>query len=322
MPGGRNGMSEPRVFPNFSYTLRQLRYFTIVVESGSVAEASRRLNISQPSISLAIKTLEENFSAQLFIRHHASGVSLTPAGLRFYRQALDLLRMARELEQSVFADSNMISGQIEVGCYETIAPLYLPRLLAGFQKRYPNVKVHVQDGLQSDLLAGLANGAFDLVLIYDLWLDADYRREPLLSGLRPYVLLPENHRLAKEPAISLRQVVEEPLILLDVPPSGRYFLGLFNELGLEPNVTFRSPSLELVRGLVGQGLGYSILVTRPSGDLTYDGNRLAAVPLNDDLKCSDLVAAWLQRSRLTKLAQMFVRFCQEELGTADAMSGA
>jgi DNA-binding transcriptional LysR family regulator len=315
-------MSEPRVFPNFSYTLRQLRYFTIVVESGSVAEASRRLSISQPSISLAIKTLEENFSAQLFIRHHASGVSLTPAGLRFYRQALDLLRMARELEQSVFADSNMVSGQIEVGCYETIAPLYMPRLLAGFQKRYPNVQIHVQDGLQSDLLAGLENGAFDLVLIYDLWLDAAYRHEPLLPGLRPYVLLPEKHLLADQASVSLRQVAEEPLILLDVPPSGRYFSGLFHEVGLEPNVTFRSPSLELVRGMVGQGLGYSILVTKPGTDMTYDGNRVVAVPLSDEVERSDLVAAWLQRSRLTKLAQMFVRFCQEELGTTATISAA
>lgn len=315
-------MSEARVFPNFSYTLRQLRYFTIVVESGSVAEASRRLNISQPSVSLAIKTLEENFSTQLFIRHHASGVSLTPSGLRFYRQALDLLRQARELEQSVFADNNLIGGQIEVGCYETIAPLHMPRLLAGFRQRYPNVQIHVQDGVQSDLLAGLENGAFDLVLLYDLGLGEPYRHAPLLPGLRPHVLLPENHRLADRTSISLRQIVEEPLILLDVPPSGNYFTGLFQEVGLEPNVTHRSTSLELVRGMVGQGLGYSVLVTKPSTNLTYDGNRVVAVPLLDDVKCSDLVAAWLQRSRLTKLAQMFIRFCQEELGTATRVDAA
>ncbi|WP_119460208.1 LysR substrate-binding domain-containing protein [Rhodospirillaceae bacterium SYSU D60014] len=315
-------MSEARVFPNFSYTLRQLRYFTIVVESGSVAEASRRLNISQPSVSLAIKTLEENFSTQLFIRHHASGVSLTPSGLRFYRQALDLLRQARELEQSVFADSNKVGGQIEVGCFETIAPLYIPRLLAGFRQRYPNVRIHVQDGVQSDLLAGLENGAFDLVLLYDLELGGAYRHAPLLPGLRPHVLLPEKHRFADRASISLRQVVEEPLILLDVPPSGKYFCGLFQEVGLEPNVTHRSPSVELVRGMVGQGLGYSVLVTKPSTSLTYDGNSVVAVPLLDDVKCSDLVAAWLQRSRLTKLAQIFIHFCQEELGTSAAVSAA
>lgn len=61
-----------------SYTLRQLKYFVTTVECGSVAEASRKLYIAQPSISTAVKGLEESFGVQLFIRHHAQGVSLTP----------------------------------------------------------------------------------------------------------------------------------------------------------------------------------------------------------------------------------------------------
>ncbi len=72
-----------------SYTLRQLKYFVTTVECGSVAEASRKLYIAQPSISTAVKGLEESFGVQLFIRHHAQGVSLTPAGARFYRKAQD-----------------------------------------------------------------------------------------------------------------------------------------------------------------------------------------------------------------------------------------
>lgn len=62
-----------------SYTLRQLRYFVTTVECGSVAEASRKLYIAQPSISTAIKGLEDGFGVQLLIRHHAQGVSLTRA---------------------------------------------------------------------------------------------------------------------------------------------------------------------------------------------------------------------------------------------------
>ena len=63
-----------------AYNLRQLKYFVTTVECGSVAEASRKLYIAQPSVSTAIKHLEESFGVQLFIRHHAQGVSLTPSG--------------------------------------------------------------------------------------------------------------------------------------------------------------------------------------------------------------------------------------------------
>jgi len=75
-----------------AYNLRQLKYFITTVECGSVAEASRKLYIAQPSISTAIKGLEESFGVLLLIRHHAQGVSLTPSGARFYRKAQELLR--------------------------------------------------------------------------------------------------------------------------------------------------------------------------------------------------------------------------------------
>jgi len=65
------------------------------------------------------------------------------------------------------------------------------------------------------------------------------------------------------------------MILLDVEPSKRYFMGLFTAEGLAPAIAFSSPSLELVRGLVGRGEGFSVLVTRPPGDISYDGQPLA-----------------------------------------------
>lgn len=120
-----------------AYNLRQLRYFVTTADCGSVAEASRKLYIAQPSVSTAIKQLEDSFGVQLFIRHHAQGVSLTPSGARFYRKALELLRVAHEFEQNALADNDVVAGQIDIGCFETVAPLYLPRLIAGFKARWP-----------------------------------------------------------------------------------------------------------------------------------------------------------------------------------------
>jgi len=296
-----------------SYTLRQLKYFVTTVECGSVAEASRKLYIAQPSISTAIKGLEESFGVQLFIRHHAQGVSLTPSGARFYRKAQELLRMAHEFEQNALADNDVVAGQIDIGCFETVAPLYLPRLISGFRERYPGVEIRISDGEQQELVQGLTGGRFDLALLYEHDLDATISTDPLMPAQRPYALLPENHRFAKQDKVSLRDLVLEPMILLDVQPSRTYFVRIFEELGLNPHIAFSSPSIEMVRGMVGQGFGFSVLVTRPHSECTYDGKKVVMVNIAEDVSASGLVAAWLKRAQLTKPAQLFVDYAREEL---------
>ncbi|TBU92559.1 LysR family transcriptional regulator [Phytopseudomonas dryadis] len=295
-----------------SYTLRQIRYFVTTVECGSVAEASRKLYIAQPSISTAIKGLEESFGVQLFIRHHAQGVSLTPAGGRFYRKAQELLRMAHEFEQNALADNDVVAGQIDIGCFETVAPLILPCLIAGFGQRYPGVEIRLRDGEQHELVQGLTAGSFDLALLYQHDLDATIETEALMAPQRPYVLLPFEHRFARQQSVSLHDLALEPMILLDVLPSRNYFVSIFHELGLNPRIVFSSPSIEMVRGMVGQGFGFSVLVTRPHCNVTYDGQRLVCVDISEEVTGSGLVAAWLKRAQLTKPAQLFVEYCKEQ----------
>jgi DNA-binding transcriptional LysR family regulator len=296
-----------------NFTLRQLKYFVTTVECGSVAEASRKLFIAQPSISTAIKGLEESFGVTLFIRHHAQGVSLTPSGARFYHKALKLIRTAHEFEQNALADNNVISGKIEIGCFETVAPLILPRLLQGFKQRYPGVDIKVKDGEQHELVKGLLAGSYDLVLLYQHHLDATIETTALVEPQKPYILLPANHPFAARNAVSLHDLATLPMILLDVQPSRHYFVSLFTQAGLTPNIVFSSPSIEMVRGMVGQGFGFAFLVTRPHGDTTYDGQKLVTIELEDAVEGSGLVAAWLKRNPLTTPAELFKQFCLEQM---------
>jgi len=297
-----------------SWTLRQLKYFMTTVECGSVAEASRRLYIAQPSISSAIKMLEDNFAVQLLIRHHAQGVSLTPAGQRFYQRTCELMRHARSFEQEALADNDTIRGQIDIGCFETVAPLYLPRLLAGFRELHPELHVHLRDGEQQELLQGLSNGRFDLLMFYAHDLDDSIATEPLMPPQQPYVLLADDHRLAGQAAVSLHELTDEPMILLDVPPSSTYFVSVFAELELTPNIVFSSPSIEMVRGMVGQGFGFSLLVTRPKFNTTYDGKPLVCLPLAEQVQGSGLVAAWLKSNPPGTPVRLFVEYCKAQLG--------
>ena len=168
------------------YTLRQLKYFVTTVQSGSVAGASRQLHIAQPSISNAIKNLEDSFGVQLFIRHHAQGVTLTSSGERFYHKAEELLRLSYEFEQNALADNDVVTGKIDIGCFETVAPLYLPMLLAEFRELHPGLSLRLRDGDQQDLIQGLTAGTFDLVFLYDHELDGTIETEQ--SRYRPAAL--------------------------------------------------------------------------------------------------------------------------------------
>ena len=108
-----------------TYTLRQLEYFTAAADCGSVAGAAATLNVSQPSVSNAILKLEDHFGVQLFVRHHAQGVSLTPVGHRILADARNLLRHANDLQHNARAAGDVMQGGLELGCFITLAPSFI-----------------------------------------------------------------------------------------------------------------------------------------------------------------------------------------------------
>jgi len=295
--------------PVIRFTLRQLEYLVAVADAGSVAAAAQGLNVSQPSVSAALAKLEQQLDVQLLIRHHAQGVSLTGSGRQLIAQARNLISHARELQRDARPDSARLAGDLNVGAFETLAAAYMPALVAGFAALHPEVRFHLSEGTQDDLVEGLRRGKIELALTYDLDLPPDVDLKTL-ARLESYVLLPAGHRLAQAHRLRLSQLADEPFVLLDIPPSRDYFVNLLRASGIEPRIAFASPSLELVRGLVGQGLGYSLLVTRPAGDQTYDGRALVVRPLGDEAVPSVVTLAALVGVRPTRAATAFAKHCQ------------
>ncbi|MCP4072521.1 MAG: LysR family transcriptional regulator [Hyphomicrobiales bacterium] len=290
------------------FSLRQLEYFVATAEHSSVADAARQLNVSQPSVSKAIIKIEEQFSVQLFIRHHARGVSLTPAGERLLIDARGLLSYADSLQQNVQESSNIVGGTLNVACFVAIAPVFMPAILADFSQIYPGVDVRVFEGNQDEMFEGLASGKFELAIMYDSVLPPGIITTRLAT-FEPYVLLPASHPQAGQKCVSLASLTDEHFILLDVPPSRDYFLNMFRQNGLEVRVAFSSPSLEMVRGLVGRNWGYSLMVTRPYFDHTYDGQTIVGLPICEDVEDGILAIAQLEQVRPTRVMSVFSKFC-------------
>jgi len=296
------------------FTLRQLEYFEAAADTKSIAAAAGKMNISQPSVSNAISKLEAQLGVDLFIRRHAQGVLLTKAGQQVLKDARALLRHARELQFDASQSHGPIHGGIALGCFSTLAPVYLPNLISGFCSLYPGVTISLEEGTQLDLMRMLRSGEIEIALLYDLELPDDIVVEKL-AACYPYALLPADHRLAKKKAIRLEWLAEEPMILLDIPPSREYFIGLFHAAGLKPKIGFSTHSLEMLRGMVGQGRGYSVLVTRPHGNTTYDGQNIALRPISNKTAPSVICLARLEQVRPTRLNDAFQEYCKEKFVT-------
>lgn len=269
------------------FTLRQLEYFVAVGEEGSIAQASDRVNVSSPSISAAISQLEHEFGLPLFVRKHAHGLSLTQAGRQFMVQAKNVLTQAEALNRLAGDISGNVQGPLNVGCLLTFAQMILPALRRRFVATYPDVQFRQFELDQIAIIERLRRAEIDVALSYDLSIPPDLEFVPL-RRLPPYALMAEDHPLAHLPAVSVQDLVDHPMILLDLPLSSDYFLSFFNQIGAKPNVTERTRDMAVMRSLVANGFGYAIANIRPHSDLSPDGRKLRFVPLTGAVKPMEL----------------------------------
>ena len=296
------------------FTLKQLSYFVAAGEAGSILRAAENIHVSQPSISNAIAHLEDVFQIQLFIRHHAQGMSLTTAGTQIMEQAQALLRDADELRSFAGKLSEQIFGSINVGCFIPLAPIVTPELCHGFMQSHEGVVVNVSEGNQAELISKLKKGAIDLALTYNLLIDSDIGFTPL-AELKPYVLLAANHRFADRESISLDCLEQEKFILLDLPLSNSYFMSLFDSHKLKPSIYARTRHIEVQRALVAKGYGYSLANVRPVNQKSLDGSDLRYVPLSGHNPGLTLGIATLANIKKTIVVDIFNQFCQEQISS-------
>lgn len=295
------------------FTLRQLEYFVATCTAGSFTEAALSIPVAQSSVSVAISQLEATLGAQLLIRHHAQGVSTTPAGAQFLARARALLRDAEQLERFAEELTQEISGSLELGCLVTLAPLVTPRLCHEFQRANPGVVVKMMEAGQQELVAALGEGQISIAITYDLELGEQLRFEPL-AELPPFALLSAEHPLARRDHVSLRELADEPLILLDLPQSREYFHSLFFAVGLQAWIGQRSRHPEVIRTLVGNGFGYTIINARPVSDCSLDGRPLCMVPIEAPARPMRAGLVSLAAARPTRLTAVFADYCVRSVG--------
>jgi len=287
------------------FTLRQLQYFIAVAEIGTISGAAGRCVVSQTAVSLALADLEKAVGVQLVIRHPAKGVTLTSAGQDFLAGARSLYDQAEELQTTIAHGGISVSGKLTIGCYTTISPIVMPRLIEAFVRQYPAVDLILEENSQPELVRQLRDATLDVAIMYDHGIEPDLRAIAL-ARTYPHVIVSASHPMAEAPSVSLVELAREPMILFDVSPSREDWSAMMHAFDLEPVVSFRTKSFELARCLVGRNLGYAFLVQKPKVNQTYDNSRVVVKNIVENVAPRRIVAVHSAAIRLPAKTQAFI----------------
>lgn len=266
--------------------------------------------LSPSAITGALNELERTFNSQLTIRRKAHGVSLTPSGQYVLSQARGLLHAATDLQGMAADAGSTLRGKVAVGCYLSLAPTLLTELMAEYGTRYPEVELDFYAGTQQEIHERLLSGELDLAIAYELTLPSGLAHKRLGDAV-PAVVLPAEHRLAAQPQVALAELVDEPMILLDVNPSRENTEMMFSAAGLSPWIRFRTTDFEVTRSMVARGMGYAILVQRPVSDLSYEGRSVAVRRIHPATRTVPISMVWQDGVRLSKSAESMLELAIE-----------
>ena len=284
--------------------LHQLRYFCAIVETGSFSRAAQQTHVSQPSLSQQIRKLEDELGARLFDRLGRS-VRLTELGKTFLPRARAVLKELEAARSDVTERKATIGGPLAVGVIPTIAPYYLPRVLATFSAKFPQARVTVTEEITPLLLDRLRAGSVDVAIVaLPLHLRGhEFESFALLEeGL--YAVLPKNHALAKKKEVELGDLREEPFLLLR---DGHCFretaVAACNRARISPQIVFESGQFSSILSMVSAGLGVSIVPAMAMEK--REGCRF--VSLADERASRKIGAAMLKGKSVTRVCEAFLR---------------
>ncbi|MBH5333401.1 LysR family transcriptional regulator [Streptomyces pactum] len=239
--------------------LRQLEYFVAVAEERSFTRAAERVHISQSGVSAQIRQLERELGAELFDRS-ARTVTLTVAGETALEHARAALAAAGAVGQAVGEVAGLIRGRLTVGMVTgcTITPLF--DALAAFHRAHPGVEISLLEDGSDRLVEAVRSGALDAALIGSGAAVPDGLEALTIISERLAAVVPPGHPLARRPHVTLRDVVDQPIVCM---PPGTGLRTVFDQAcaaqGLKPVIALQASAADAIAGLAARGLGVAVL---------------------------------------------------------------
>ena len=278
-------------------TLTELRYVVAVARERHFGRAAEACFVSQPTLSVAIKKLEDELGTQIFERR-TNDVTMTPAGERIVGQAQRTLDEAGRIKEIARQGKDPLSGPLRLGVIYTIGPYLLPALVRQLLKDAPQMPLLLTENFTVKLVDLLKNGEIDVAIMALPLPEAGLVLQPVYD--EPFVIaVPRLHPWSKRKAIPSEDLKKETMLLLG---TGHCFrdqvlevcpeLSRFSSSAEGIQKTFEGSSLETIRHMVGSGLGVTVLPMTSIPDKPPRDSLLAYIPFKPPAPDRRVVLAW------------------------------
>lgn len=292
-----------------SISLRQLRYFVATAELGQISLAAVNLSISQSAITAAIKELEQIVGVSLFLRT-PQGMDLTEAGRQFLSHAYEILKKVDEATHLNFVSSE-IEGTLTVAATYTVIGYFLPLHIERLRRLFPKLDIQLFEQNRESIEEGLLTNRYDMsVLLTSNILNPALMTEKLLSSARR-LWVPAQHRLLQRDVVGLKEISEEPYIMLTVDEAAHSSLKYWSGTLYQPKVILRTSSVEAVRSMVANGIGVAILSDMVHRPWSLEGRRIETINVKDPVPAMDVGLAWRKNIELSPAMIAFRSYFQQ-----------
>jgi len=274
-------------------TLTDLRYLVALAHERHFGRAAEKCHVSQPTLSVAIKKVEEELGVQLFERS-ATEVKITSTGQRIVNQAEKVLLEAAQIPEIAAAGKDPLAGTLRLGVIYTIGPYLLPKLIPLVHRLAPRMPLVIQENYTTRLVEALKRGELDVIILSLPFDEPGIVAQPVYD--EPFrVLLPATHPWTELKQIDPEKLADDHLLLLG---AGNCFRDQVleacphcrNVSGLQR--TLEGSSLETIRHMVATGLGVTVLPSAAADDLPEHNPLVAVRPFSEPQPSRRVALAW------------------------------
>ena len=278
-------------------TLTELRYIVAVARERHFGRAAEACFVSQPTLSVAIKKLEEELGVSIFERGGVE-VSVTPIGNQIVEQAHRVLEHTQTLKELARVGKDPLSGPLKLGIIYTIGPYLLPQLIKQIIMQVPQMPLILQENFTVKLLELLRSGEIDVAILAEPFSETGLATQALYD--EPFIVaVPKSHELATRASISSEELKSQTMLLLG---TGHCFrdhvlevcpeLSRYSQTNAGIQRTFEGSSLETIRHMVASGIGITVLPMMAAPKDLADTELLHYLPFSGAAPSRRIVLAW------------------------------
>lgn len=308
-------------------TLTELRYIVTLAQERHFGRAAERCHVSQPTLSVAVKKLEDELDTPLFERSKST-VQVTPLGEKIVAQAQRVLEQSRLIYEMANAGKDQLANPLRIGAIYTIGPYLFPHLVPALASAAPQMPLYIEEGMTGSLRAKLRSGELDVIIVALPFTETDVVTKPIYDE-HFEVLIPASHRWVSRDAIHKEDLLEERLLLLG---EGHCFRDQILEACPAITQKLNSPnntliaeggSLETIRHMVASKLGITVLPQSALGTDQYENAMLVSRPFVEPAPSRTVAIAWrasFPRPKAIDALAKAISQCQQPVHTTSPSS--